>query len=127
MLEPKPITMPHEHLATVGQRIRWIIQEKQVKQVEFAKSLGISANYVYLLTSGKKGSISKPLAQLIEIVYGYPAQWLLTGKVAENAKDSPWELLNDTIQRVKQMNVQDLRAVSTFIKSLETIKSNKNK
>ena len=105
MLEPKPITMPHEHLATVGQRIRWIIQEKQVKQVEFAKSLGISANYVYLLTSGKKGSISKPLAQLIEIVYGYPApvsythltqrpQWLanLTKQTSHRRKEIPPKL-----------------------------------
>ena len=47
-------------------RIRQIIRESGVKQVEFAQSLGISANYVYLLTSGRKTAISETLARLIE-------------------------------------------------------------
>ena len=49
-------------------RIRQIIRESGVKQVEFAQSLGISANYVYLLTSGRKTAISETLAGLIVVL-----------------------------------------------------------
>ena len=48
-------------------RIRQIIRESGVKQVEFAQSLGISANYVYLLTSGRKTAISETLARLSSV------------------------------------------------------------
>ena len=64
----------------VGTRIKQVIREQHLKQNEFARTLGISANYVYLLTSGRKTSISEPLAKLIESTYGYSAHWLLTGE-----------------------------------------------
>lgn len=47
---------PDDFTSTLGERIKWIIREKRLKQSEFAKSLGISANYVYLLTSGQEES-----------------------------------------------------------------------
>lgn len=56
---------------TLGQRIRTILKERNLKQTEFAKSLGISANYVNLLANDKKATISETLAKLIEESYGY--------------------------------------------------------
>ena len=41
---------------SLAARIRKIIRENNLRQVEFARALGISANYVYLLTSGRKTS-----------------------------------------------------------------------
>ena len=43
---------------TLGERIRQIITAQNLKQVDFARELGISANYVYLLTSGRKSTVS---------------------------------------------------------------------
>lgn len=106
-------------LMTLGLRIRWIIQEEQIKQVEFAKALGISANYVYLLTSGKKTAISEPLARLIESTYGYSAEWILTGRSPGESGMPLSDLQSDTIQKVKRMDYTELRAVAAFIKSLQ--------
>ncbi len=47
---------PDDVTSALSERIKRIIHEKRLKQSEFAKLLGISANYVYLLTNGKKKS-----------------------------------------------------------------------
>ena len=39
---------------TLGDRIKCILSEKNMKQVEFASTLGISANYVNQLVNGKR-------------------------------------------------------------------------
>lgn len=106
-------------LATLELRIRWIIEEQQIKQVEFAKALGISANYVYLLTSGRKKAVSETLARLIETTYGYSAQWVLTGKGSPASQAPLRSLQSETIRKVKRMNADELRAVAAFIKTLD--------
>ena len=105
---------------TLGERIRQIITAQNLKQVDFARELGISANYVYLLTSGRKSTVSEPLARLIESTYGYSAHWVLTGLPPEKRRETAGELQEDTIQQVRRMNEQDLRAVAAFIRSLES-------
>ena len=50
---------------TLGDRLRIILKERNIKQVEFAKVLGVSVNYINLLISGKRGPISDTLAKLI--------------------------------------------------------------
>ncbi len=106
-------------LETLASRIRWIISEKQLKHVTFARALGISANYVYLLTNGRKTSISETLARLIGSTYGYPAEWVLTGKRSEISEITYSDLRSDTIQKVNQMDKEELRAVAAFIHSLQ--------
>lgn len=107
------------NLAAMALRMRWIIREQQIKQVEFAKTLGISANYVYLLTSGRKKTISEPLARLIENTYGYSAQWVLTGQSPGKGQVALRDLQSETIRKVKRMNVNELQAVAAFIKALK--------
>lgn len=51
----------------------------KLKQVDFAKTLGVSANYINLLISGKRSPISDIFAKLIEEIYGYSAQWIMAG------------------------------------------------
>ena len=104
--------------STLGERIKRIIREKHLKQCEFAKSLGISANYVYLLTSGKKTAISEPLALLIEKIFDYPAKWILTGRLPQESQSSG-SLKDETIRQIKLLNYPELVAVASFIKSLE--------
>lgn len=65
---------------TLGERIKTILAECGLKQVDFAAASGVSANYVNQLVNGKKETLSGTLAKLIEELYGYPAQWVLTGE-----------------------------------------------
>ena len=74
-------------MTSLGQRIKIILDERKIKQVEFARTLGISANYVNQIVNGKKETISDTLSRLIEERYGYSAYWILTGngeKLAAN-------------------------------------------
>ncbi len=104
---------------TLAARIRQILREKGLRQVEFAKTLGISANYVYLLTSGRKTSISETLAKLIESIYGYSAGWIRFGTLEEVEVERLYDLQNDAIQKVRQMDYAELRAVVAFIRTLK--------
>ena len=106
---------------TLGERIKTIIRERGVKQVEFAKVLGISANYVNLLANDKKTTVSSTLAKLIEETYGYSAVWLSNG-VGEKfidigASTSKVEIL----KKIRRMSDSEIRATLAFVKTLESI------
>lgn len=118
-------TSEPSELETLASRIRRIIRERQIKQADFARSLGVSANYVYLLTSGRKNSISETLARLIESTYGYPSEWVLTGERLEKTENSYRDLKSDTIQKLNKMGDAELQAVAAFIRSLHEVKKGK--
>ena len=64
-------------------RLNQIIQEQKLSKREFAKRLGISENYLYILTSNsrpdKNKTISRALAKLIAIEFGYDEEWIING------------------------------------------------
>ena len=66
-------------------RLNQIIQEQNISKREFAKRLGISENYLYILTSNsrpgtdKNKRISHALARLIGLEFGYDTDWILNG------------------------------------------------
>lgn len=104
---------------TLGERISLILQEQKLKKVAFAKSLGISANYVSLLAGGKKIAISQTLAKLIESTYGYRTQWLLTGALPIRPDEELCSLQEDMLEKVRRMDRSELYSVDAFIKDLE--------
>jgi len=71
---------------TLSDRLNRIIQEQNITKAAFARRLGISENYVYILTgnsrsgSGQNKQISRALAKLIAIEFGYDPQWVLYGE-----------------------------------------------
>ena len=71
--------------STIGYRVSIILKERHLKKTLFARTLGITPNYVYLITSGRVNNISGTLALLIEEKYGYRAGWLLTGSGPKTA------------------------------------------
>ena len=58
---------------TLAERIKIIIKEQNLKQSEFADALGVSANYISLLVTGRKNNVSLTFAKLIDALFGYPA------------------------------------------------------
>ena len=63
-------------MTTLGQRLQTILQERNIKQIDFSKSLGVSANYINLLVNGKKNNISETLDKLKEETKGNKANWI---------------------------------------------------
>ena len=71
---------------TLADRLNQIVVEQKMSKREFAKRLGISENYLYILTrnsrpgTNKSKTISRALAKLIAVEFGYDEEWILNGK-----------------------------------------------
>ena len=107
---------------TIGERIKVILEEKQLKQVDFAKKLGISANYVNLLVNNKKDSISETLAKLIEETYGYSSAWIISGIEPKLICNDISYLKAETINKIKRMSDDEILAILAFVNSFDEIK-----
>ena len=66
-------------------RLNQIITEQNLSKRDFAKRLGISENYLYILTSNSRPNsnqnktISSSLAKVIGMEFGYDPNWILNG------------------------------------------------
>ena len=71
---------------TLAERLNKIISEQNLTKREFASRLGISENYVYILTTNGRSrenvnkKISPALAKLIALEFGYDEKWVLNGE-----------------------------------------------
>lgn len=70
---------------TLETRLNKIITEQNITKREFAKRVGISENYLYILTSKSRPgtninkTVSPMLAKLIGKEFGYDPDWILYG------------------------------------------------
>ncbi len=67
---------------TLSDRLNKIIDEQGISKAEFARRVGISENYIYLLTGNSKkrpDAIAHSLAKLIALEFGYAESWILNG------------------------------------------------
>ncbi len=110
---------------TLGERIKCILNERDIKQVAFANELGISANYVNLIVNGKKNNISDTLAKLIEETYGYSAHWIMTGE-GEKYATTLSAIKMDLLKRLQKMPDDEIAALLAFANSLDTVKKHWN-
>ena len=66
----------------LADRLNKIIEEQNITKVEFAKKIGVTPQYIHLLTGNAKNrpdSIKPTLAKLIALQFGYDAEWILHG------------------------------------------------
>ncbi len=108
---------------TLAERIKLILRERHTKQVQFARALGISANYTNLLVNGKKDNISETLAKLIEETYGYSAQWVKYGTGAMISPSAPSAVKLEFIKKVRLMPDEDVASLLAFANALEQVKT----
>ena len=70
---------------SLANRLNQIIEEQNISKREFAKRVGITENYLYILTSNSRPgtnqnkTISPMLAKLIGVEFGYDSKWILNG------------------------------------------------
>lgn len=107
--------------STIGDRISTILKEKNMKQVEFAHTIGVSSNYICLLVNQRKQAISEPLAKLIEETYGYSAEWILTGEGESHALSEASLIKRKLAKQIKYLDDAEARAVFAFINSLNDL------
>ena len=71
----------------LADRLNRIINEQQISKAEFARRIGVTPQYVLLLTGNAKArpeSIKPALAKLIALEFDCDYEWLLHGKEPEN-------------------------------------------
>ena len=85
----------------LSNRLNQIISEQNISKTEFARRLGITVNYVYILTGNSRPdteqnkTISPSLAKLIALEFGYDADWILHGdSTVYDAKEHRLRLSN---------------------------------
>ena len=70
---------------TLADRLNKIIAEQNISKQEFAARIGVSRSYIYILTgnsrpnSNQNKNISRALAKLMAIEFGYDENWILNG------------------------------------------------
>ena len=72
---------------TLADRLNRIIEEQKLTKSEFAQLVGVTPQYIHLLTGNAKkrpDSIKPTLAKLIALQFGYDAEWILHGDKKEN-------------------------------------------
>ena len=70
---------------SLSERLNKIIKEQNISKAEFAKKVGITRNYLYILTGNSRAGtnqnkvISPLLAKIIASEFGYDENWILNG------------------------------------------------
>jgi len=69
----------------LSDRLNKIIDEQNISKVEFARRIGVTKNYIYILTGNSRKDtdqnkvISPMLAKIISMEFGYDENWILNG------------------------------------------------
>ena len=71
---------------TLEKRLNQIIKEQGITKTAFARRIGVTENYIYILTGnsrrvGKDKVISPILAKVIGLEFGYDPDWVLNGDI----------------------------------------------
>ncbi len=101
--------------STLAERMETVIKECNARQTTFAKSVGVTPNYISMIIHGKKELISPTLALLIEHLYGYSHEWLLSGEGPKLRKEY---MLKNITKRLESLDADALSEVDNYIKSL---------
>ena len=70
---------------TLSDRLNKIIDEQNISKIEFARRIGVTKNYIYILTGNSRKdtdqnkAISPMLAKIISMEFGYDENWILNG------------------------------------------------
>jgi transcriptional regulator with XRE-family HTH domain len=107
----------------LSDRMRTIIGECKLKQNEFAKSINVTDSYISKVLRDESG-MSNSTAMLIEQLYGYSKDWIMTGKeprMLAAVRRNLSGLQKRIIFEVERMNEEELKALFAFIESLKKI------
>ena len=107
----------------LSDRIRTIINECGLKQKSFAKSINVTDSFISKLLRDETG-IANSTALLVEQLYGYSKDWIVTGhepKMLIGRVRDLSSLQKQIITAVEQMEEHELQAVFSFIESLKRL------
>jgi transcriptional regulator with XRE-family HTH domain len=112
-------------MSEVSDNLRTILNELNVSQIDFAKSVGISNVYINMVINGKRDSISQPLALLIEEKYGYSADWILCNE--GDKKECPFKTRKIYKELKANVNLLSYNEINILLKFILLLDENDKK
>jgi transcriptional regulator with XRE-family HTH domain len=107
-------------MSKVSDNLRAMLNELNMSQVDFAKSVGTSFGYFNMVINGRRTSFSRQLALLIEEKYGYSADWLLYNEGDKKVKHfKNKKMYREMKNEIDQLSSDELFCLNKFIMSLE--------
>jgi transcriptional regulator with XRE-family HTH domain len=100
--------------------LRTILNELNMSQIDFARSVGTSYGYLNMVINGRRTSISRQFALLIEEKYGYSADWLLQNE--GDKKIFPFKShkrYKEMRTQINQLSYNEMKYLHKYILSLE--------
>lgn len=69
-------------MTSLADRLNRIIIEQDITKTEFARRVGVTKNYICILTgkNPRKTAISASLAKLIAVEFEYSEKWIISGE-----------------------------------------------
>jgi transcriptional regulator with XRE-family HTH domain len=113
----------------LSDRIRTIINECGLTQKEFAKNINVTDSYISKVLRNESG-MSNSTALLIEQLYNYSKNWIITGnepKIINGSGRNLSILQKKIIMDVEQMKENELKVLFAFIESLKKIEVHSSK
>jgi transcriptional regulator with XRE-family HTH domain len=102
-------------MASVSENIRIILNELDMSQTDFAEEIGVSTNYINMIVTGRRRSVSRHLARLIETLYGYSMYWILNGKGEKMANEVRYIGICNLKPLVEDLSGEEINQVYQFI------------
>ncbi len=106
-------------------RVRLILKENNLKQKQFALTIGVTESYISKLLKDPNIRLSQSLAVLIEEKYGYNSEWVINGtepKLKQISKNNSLsEIHQKALAQLEKMNDEQVKAVLAFINSLDEL------
>ena len=107
-------------MSSVSDNLRTVLNELNMSQIDFSKSVGTSFGYLNMVINGRRASISRQLALLIEEKYEYSADWLLHNE--GDKKINPFKSqkrYKDMRTQINQLSYSEMEYLYKFVLSLE--------
>lgn len=109
------------------ERIKLIITESNLKQKDFASSIGVTGSHISKIVKSAESGISRALAELISDRYGYALEWILHGVGPKMKQTIAGKVLTPTqreaITQIENLSSEKAAAVLAFMDSLDKVDS----
>jgi transcriptional regulator with XRE-family HTH domain len=107
-------------MSSVSDNLRTILNELNMSQIDFSKSVGTSFGYLNMVINGRRASISRQLALLIEEKYEYSADWLLHNEGDKKTNHfKSQKRYKEMRTQINQLSYSEMEYLYRFVLSLE--------
>lgn len=109
----------------LNDRLQLVLKEQKLSQTDLGRALGVNPSAINPYVRGRRTDLPLRLAKQIETLYGYSAEWLMTGEGEKRKADPLLEDKQALIAKIDKMDDCEIFALLAFANAMDTIKAAK--